>query len=137
MPQSSQLVLQASRGAIFQVERDGNFLALPTPTGPPIFGVTLSHLRIFTAFAQPSTIPEARARTAPEPGSPDFDSHVQDLMIWGLLTVHNAPRGHDGGFGHIESHIPWPPMVIACAYADAIRAYTRPTVAELAVAPAS
>lgn len=133
MPQSSQLVLQASRGAIFQVESDGNFLALPTPTGPPVFGVTLEQLRIFTAFAQPRTIPEARARIEAERGCPDFDAHVQNLMTWGLLTVHDTPRGHDGGFGHIESHIP---MVAdgqrVRAYADAIRAHVRGrTVAEL------
>jgi SAM-dependent methyltransferase len=124
MSQSSHLVFQASRGAVFQLDADGQFLVLPTPTAAPIFGVTLDHLTVLNAFSHPSTIPGAHKRLSLQPLEPPIEALIDDLMSWGLLTVHNTSRGLTGGFGHIESHIP---MVAdthrVLAYAEAIRAH--------------
>lgn len=123
----------ASRGAVFQLDEDGRFIALPTPTGQPVFGVTSEHLTVFGAFAQPSTIPEARARLSAQHTMAPVDRLIDDLMTWGLLTVESTERGDEEGFGHIEAHLP---MVADTrrvrAYAEAIRAHApEQTVAEL------
>ena len=133
MPQPSHLVLSASRGAVFQLDEDGHFIALPTPTGQPIFGVTSHHITVFAAFSQPSTISGARARLAAEPTAAPVDPLIDDLLNWGLLTVEGTARGHQGGFGHIEAHLPMLADTRRVhAYADAIRAHAPGrTVAEL------
>ncbi len=127
------MVLQASRGAVFQLASADRYLALPTPAGRPIFGITPEHLAVLAAFVAPATPEEICALLQPEFPGLNVSDIVDDLLAWNLLVVHQAPRGASGGFGHIESHIPMlADTKRVLGYARAIQAHAPgKTVAEL------
>ncbi len=122
MSRASRLVLQATRGAVFQVAAPERFLALVSASSRPVYGVTADHLRVLACFRHAATTADVVDDLMDEMHEDDVEMLAEDLLSWDLLRVADAPRGQTGGFGHIESHLP---MVAdgarVRAYAEAIQ----------------
>ncbi len=124
MSQSPRLHLLASKGAIFQLASHGEYLALNTPSGQSIFGVTWAHLLVLSSFTEPTPSRDVCNALAEQLPDDDVQTLIDELLGWSLLVVHESARGESGGFGHIESHLPMlADEARVQAYAEAIRAH--------------